>query len=260
MHPFDQDTAIELTGPGLYGLTISDAWSINRTANGGYIMALLALAMTRETDKQATPILTVNYMGRCEPGPAIIKVEKIAQSGRFDRFCAVLSQDGKEKARALGTFAQAPEKGGLRLYEDSPPQVAAFEDCIQMPKMDDYSLYGHMDVRLDPECSGWFAGNLAGHSIQKGWGAFRQERELDLPAVLLVADSLPPAVMVSQGILTWVPTIEMSVNVRNLPKSRRLKCIFTSRFVDGGMVEEDGQVWDGDTLVAISRQIALFRK
>ncbi|MDI6797643.1 MAG: thioesterase family protein [Desulfatibacillaceae bacterium] len=260
MHPFDRDTALTPAGPGRYELAVSDEWSINRTANGGYIMAIMALAMGKETDKQATPIITVNYTGRCEPKPALITVEKIAQSGRFDRFCASLSQDGKERARAFGTFAQAPEKESLRLYEAAPPQVAAFESCIQMPKMDNYSLYGHMDVRLDPECSGWFAGSLAERSIQKGWGAFRQERELDLPAVLLVADSLPPAVMVSQGILTWVPTIEMSVNVRNLPKSGRLKCIFESRFVDGGMVEEDGQVWDGDTLVAISRQIALFRK
>jgi hypothetical protein len=187
-------------------------------------------------------------------------VEKIAESSRFDRFCAALSQDGKEKVRAFGTFANAPEGESLRRYEKAPPRLAAFEECIQMPKMDAYSLYGHMDVRLDPECSGWFAGNLAEYSIQKGWAAFRQERSLDLAAVLLIADSLPPAVMVSQGILTWVPTIEMSVNVRNLPKSDCLQCFFCSRFIDQGMVEEDGQLWDGDTLVAISRQIALFRK
>ena len=37
-----------------------------------------------------------------------------------------------------------------------------------------------------------------------------------------------------------------------------LRCQFTTRFVTGGFLEEDGEIWDAeDRLVAQSRQLAL---
>jgi hypothetical protein len=58
-----------------------------------------------------------------------------------------------------------------------------------------------------------------------------------------------------------VPTIEFSVNIRNAPKTTWLKCVFRTRFVNCGLMEEDGEVWDeSGELLAISRQIAQFRK
>ncbi|MEZ4579028.1 MAG: thioesterase family protein [Desulfobacterales bacterium] len=59
----------------------------------------------------------------------------------------------------------------------------------------------------------------------------------------------------------WVPTIEFSVNIRNIPASVWLKCIFRTHFINNGLLEEDGEIWDETgELVAISRQIAQFRK
>ena len=58
----------------------------------------------------------------------------------------------------------------------------------------------------------------------------------------------------------WVPTIELTVNVRKPPASQWLKCIFRTRFITCGLLEEDGEVWDETgALVAISRQIAQYR-
>ena len=77
---------------------------------------------------------------------------------------------------------------------------------------------------------------------------------------VLVADSFPPAVLSSQGMVAWVPTIEFSVNIRNLPTTQWLKCIFRTRFITCGLLEEDGEIWDeAGRLIAISRQIAQYR-
>jgi hypothetical protein len=48
------------------------------------------------------------------------------------------------------------------------------------------------------------------------------------------------------------------VHVRGVPAPGPLRCVFRTRFVHGGLLEEDGEVWDArDRLVAQSRQLAL---
>ena len=79
-------------------------------------------------------------------------------------------------------------------------------------------------------------------------------------SILLIADAFPPAVLSSQGMVAWVPTIEFSVNIRNIPTTQWLKCIFRTRFITCGLLEEDGEIWDQKgELIAISRQIAQYR-
>lgn len=68
-------------------------------------------------------------------------------------------------------------------------------------------------------------------------------------------------VFASFGASARVPTIELSVNARKIPDTRILKGIFKSRFISGGLVEEDGELWNTDgELVAISRQVSKYRK
>jgi hypothetical protein len=97
--------------------------------------------------------------------------------------------------------------------------------------------------------------------VHEGPLRFRDERPLDVTSIFLIADAFPPPVFASLGMIAWVPTIELSVNVRNIPASKWLKCVFRTRFINCGLCEEDGEVWDEDgSLVAISRQIAQFRQ
>ncbi|MBT8368552.1 MAG: thioesterase family protein [Deltaproteobacteria bacterium] len=89
---------------------------------------------------------------------------------------------------------------------------------------------------------------------------FKNTRSFDLLSILLIADSFPPAVLSSQGMVAWVPTLEYSVNIRNLAASDWLKCSFQTRFITCGLLEEDGEIWDQKgNLIAISRQIAQYR-
>ena len=69
---------------------------------------------------------------------------------------------------------------------------------------------------------------------------------------------MAPAVFNSGLPMGWVPTVELTVHVRARPAPGPLRCRFTTRFVTGGALEEDGEVWDSaDVLVAQSRQLAL---
>jgi hypothetical protein len=261
MHLFDEDISVQKLASGKFKASVTANWSINNNPNGGYLMALLANAMMHDAVKTATPIITANFLSRTEPGEAEIHLERMAQSTHFDRFQASLVQDGKERIRSLGTFAKENSDVAERHYEKGEPEIARLDDCVIIPEIPNYSLFSWMDVRLDPSCAGWMTGSVAEKSEIRGWIRFKEERPFDSLSIFLIIDSFPPPVLASHGIVAWVPSIEFSVNIRNVPKTKWLKGVFRTCFVDSGILEEDGEIWDGNGgLVAISRQIAQFRK
>lgn len=61
--------------------------------------------------------------------------------------------------------------------------------------------------------------------------------------------------------VAWAPTLELTAHIRERPAAGPLMVQFSSRFIQNGMFEEDGEVWDGrGVLVAQSRQLALIPK
>jgi len=258
---FDQDMVSANDRTDTLKTKISNNWSINGNPNGGYLMAILANAMQQKSCKNITTICTATYLSKALPGPADLILENIGQSRHFDRWDARLVQGGKEKIRAMGTFSDIDTSRADKRYEKKPPDLMQKNDCMQIPPMGNYTVYENMDVRLDPRCAGWFTGSLIDISEHKGWIRFQDNRAFDASALLLAADAFPPPVFVSQGMLAWVPTIEFSVNIRNIPTTQWLKCIFRTHFINNGILEEDGEIWDeNDELIAVSRQIAQYRK
>jgi len=261
MYLLDSAISVAQTAPEHFTADISEHFSINSTPNGGYLLALLANAMLQQSDKAATPVLTANYLSRTAPGKAQIAVETISRSKQFTRLEARLGQHEKETLRCFGTFAVAPDACFVKRYEAQLPAVAAVSECIRIPALPGYSVYENLDIRLDPECAGWMEKRLSEKSEHKGWLRFPDGRPLDLFAVCLAADAFPPAVMASHGVVAWVPTLEFSVSIRNMPADGWLRCRFHTRFINCGLLEEDGEIWDEkDELIAVSRQIAQFRQ
>lgn len=261
MNIFEQDMNSIESVSGVFTVTITDNWSINGNPNGGYLLALMTDAMLNQSENMTTPVMTANYMARCVPGPAEIHVEEISRTKQFHRFEARLIQEGKEKIRALATFAGENNECVISRYETTAAPLAPRESCVLIPLIPRYTLYDQLDVLLDPECAGWMQNKLTDKSENKGWIRFKSGAPYDLLSVLLIADSLPPAVMATYGMMAWVPTIELSVNIRNLPQSMWLNCSLRTRFITCGLLEADGEVWDeAGNLVAISRQIAQVKK
>ncbi len=266
MFLFDRDIEVKRSGSGInenaFTGDLSNNWGVNEVPNGGYLMAVVANAMMHTVEKKGTPLITVNYISRCEPGNADISVETFSSSRQFDRVQAILTQNGTEKIRAFGTFALESDTEAEVRYEKSPPELKPLDECFKLPPFSDkYSIFSNLDVRLDPSCAGWMAGDHIDISEHKGWIKFQDDRPFDALSILLMADAFPPPVFASQGMVAWVPTLEFSVNVRANPETKWLKCTFRTRFINNGLLEEDGEVWDeNDNLVAVSRQIAQYKK
>ena len=261
MHVFDRDISVTELEQNQFLGKVTDNWSINGIPNGGYLMAIGAQAMLLSSGKKSTPVITANYISRCIPGEAQILVEEFSRSKQFNRFQVKLIQDGKEKIRMHGTFADEKIECSVERYETKTPDIAPLDKCIQLPAIPQFTLMNHLDIRLDPVSAGWMQGKLTDTSEMRGWIKFRDKRPFDIQSVLLAADAFPPPVFASHGMSAWVPTIELSVNVRNIPVTAWLKGAFRTRFITCGLLESDGELWDEKgNLVAISRQIAQFKK
>lgn len=261
MHIFDRDINFEAADAGTFKGNITDEWSINGNPNGGYLLAAMLSSMKKCTDKTHAAIITANYISKTLISDAEIKVENISEGRFFNRLQAGLYQDGKEKIRAWGTFSEESDCPGEKRYESEEPALAPLDKCITIPEMGPYTLFRNMEVRLDPECAEWFSGKLSSVSVHKGWVRFKDERPHDITGLIIMADAFPPPVLSSHGPVAWVPTIELSINIRKIPQSTWLKGFFRSRFITCGLVEEDGEMWDeSGELVLISRQISQFRQ
>ncbi len=92
----------------------------------------------------------------------------------------------------------------------------------------------------------------------RGWFRLRDDEPIDTLALLLIVDAFPPTAFNARLPVAWTPTVELTAHVRGRPAPGWLRCVFTTRFVTGGFLEEDGEVWDDSGhLVAQSRQLAL---
>ncbi|ACL03557.1 conserved hypothetical protein [Desulfatibacillum aliphaticivorans] len=261
MSSFDKDIAVTPKGDSLFAGNVSDNWSIAGIPNGGYLMALLTNAMLQESKNENILVVTATYLSRLKPGPVDLAVENFASSLSLDRYQTRLIQDGKEHIRAMGTFRPSNMDRTYDRCEKSAPELAPLEQCLAAPSVPTYTLLDNVDMRLDPECAGWVTGKLSEKSEMKGWIKFKDDRPFDALSILLMADAFPPPVLASLGSVAWVPTVELSTSLYQVPATKWLKCQFRTYFMSRGFLQEDGEVWDEDgNLVAACRQAARFKK
>lgn len=260
---FDDATAVIPANDDTYGATVQAGWDIHGNANGGYVLALMANAMCQTAQGRNPVTITAHYLAPLIAGPVQISTEIIKQGKRFTTVIATAQQSGRDAVMTIGAFgeAQAP-LDGLVHVAGVPPVLPDFDNCVRQGAGDmgfPVAFRDQVEVRLHPDDCGFSRGQPSGDAIVRGWFSFPDGRPIDALAILLATDAFPPAVFNLDLVPGWVPTIELTVHVRAMPAPGPLRCVFTSRFVQGGMFEEDGELWDSrGVLVCQSRQIGLM--
>lgn len=259
---FDDATAVNANGDGQFSASVHPGWDIRGYANGGYVLALVATAMCQAAHGREPVTITAHYLAPLTAGPVEITTEIIKQGKRFTSVVATLRQGQRDAVRVIGAFGEIPDPtDGLFHIAGEPPELPDFEDCVHQGSGDSgfvVAFRNQVDVRLHPDDSGFDRGQPSGNAVVRGWFSFPDGRPMDALAMLLAADSFPPAIFNLTGTPDRVPTIELTVHVRAQPTPGPLRCVFTSRFVQGGMLEEDGEMWDSrGALVCQSRQLRL---
>jgi acyl-CoA thioesterase len=252
---FDEDTRLERTGDNRFHARISDRWNVGPVPNGGYLLSIAARALGVSFDDREPRALTVHFLRPSKPGPLVIDVEKVKEGRRFATGVAKLTQNDREIARVLATFAAPGPGAGPRLIAATPPELPPIETCKHVVAPEGIAIARRFESRYDPATGGFFDGVPSGKAEIRAWIRFDDGREPDVWSMPLICDALPPPLL-NVAFFPWIPTLELTVHVRARPAPGWLRTSFVSRFIFDGLLETDGEVWDSEgKLVAQSRQL-----
>lgn len=256
---FDRATAVRDIGGGSYAASVTHGWDIGGNANGGFLLAICGRAMADRVGRQPLTV-TGHFLAPAMAGPCTVDVDVVREGRRLATANATMRHGGRDVLRVLGTFGQTED--GPAMIAGEPPALPPYEECaIPSAATDDFvpTIFERLGVRLRPGDEGFRMGAPSGRAEIAGWFAFADTQPIDAVALLFVADAFPPPVFNTTLPVAWVPTLELTVHVRGVPSPGLLRCVYRSRFIQGGMLEEDGEVWDSrDVLVAQSRQLSLI--
>ncbi|MDH3606751.1 MAG: thioesterase family protein [Acidimicrobiia bacterium] len=252
------DTAVTPTEDGRFTGEIQPGWDIVGNANGGYLLAIAARAASAAADGREPASVTAHYLAPGKPGPVSIVTELQKQGRRFSTVRATMSDADRPLVALLGSFRDTSiEMDSVERVEAVRPEMPPPDECVPVEPTETFPppFMGKVELRLHPED----ATNSAGVPRFRGWFRLRDDEVIDSFGLLVAVDSFPPTIFNAQLPVAWTPTIELTAHVRGTPEPGWLRCQFTTRFISGGYLEEDGEVWDGSgRLVAQSRQLALL--
>jgi acyl-CoA thioesterase len=254
-YEFDLDTAVEAAGESRYRAQVDERWNVGPVANGGYVMSIGMRAL-RLALASADPLtVTAHFLRPTRPGPIEVETEVVKRGRRFATGVARLVQGGGEVVRLLGTYGELGQHSGQTRVTAAPPAVPPPGEGMSRP--DAPVMAQRYEHRYDAESLLWLRGQRSDLAEVRGAVRFRDGRPPDALSLAAIADSFPPPAFAWIE-PTWVPTLELTLHVRSRPKGQWLHCVFRTRFMFGGLLEADGEIWDETgRLVALSRQLAV---
>lgn len=259
MGEFDRATAVARVDDHHWQGEIVPGWRIGEVSNGGYILALAGRVL-REALSHPDPLtIHILYLAPTELGPVDCEVEVLRRGGSTSYATLLMRQSGEIKAQVSASYTELGRLQGEHWSSQSRPEIASAEDCtpaaahsIEFRQNVDQRYYtgGEVFRRGEPDGSGCF----------NGWVNLVDGSDPGLLGLLLFADAMAPPVFTVFGVLQWVPTLELSVQLRAHPAPGPIQVRFQSRYMSAGIVEEDGELWDSNgQLVALSRQTSKVR-
>jgi acyl-CoA thioesterase len=257
---FHEATQVTATGNGRYTATIAEGWDIAQNANGGYLLATVARAITDALGKPDPLTTTGHYLKPGRPGPVTIDVAVLRNGKRHGTASATLFSDGEPLLAVLGTATDLSLADGPEQVDDAVPEIPDPDDCFRIEPTDTFPppFMGRVELRIHPDDAGFAQGTKSGKARMRGWFRLRDDEPIDTLALVLATDAFPPTVFNADLPVAWTPTVELTAHVRSRPTTGWLRCSFATRFITGGYLEADGEIWNADGhLIAQSRQLAL---
>jgi len=256
---FDRATHVEGTSDGAWRAEIGPEWNIFGVPNGGYLATVGLAGLARLVPHPDLLSVSASYPTKTEPGQVVIRAETLKIGKRVSTGIARVEQDGEPRVHLTAMYTDLSLARGPTHLENGPPAIPSPEACVRAEGTVAAEFVRNFDMWLTPESAGWATGRPSGRAEMSGWVRFVDGRPPDPASMPLFADCLPPAIfnLIQPA---WTPTLELTVHVRTRPAPGWLQVRFTTRHLQVGYFEEDGEIWDErGTLVALSRQLAQAR-
>jgi acyl-CoA thioesterase len=252
-------TAVADLGDGRYAAEIAEGWEIAGNANGGYLLAIAARAVTVATGRPDPVTITAHFLAPGKPGPATVAVDVLRAGGRHTTARFTLAADDRVLLAGIATCTELHLDAGPTLVEVTPPDLPDPDECVLLVPGDPLPppFVGKVEVRLHPEDAPFQSGP-SGVARMRGWFRLRDGEPIDSVALVQAVDAFPPTSFNARLPVSWTPTVELTAHVRRHACDGWLACAFSTRNIAGGYLETDGETWDeAGALVAQSRQLQL---
>jgi acyl-CoA thioesterase len=251
---FDLHTQVTRSEAGL-AAELRDTWRIGPAVNGGYQLAVACRAALLELGVDDVVNVSAYFISPTAAGPATLDVEVIKR-GRTSSLAQVrIVQDGRERVRALVLGGSLAAFTGPEHHTESAPELPPPDACVGVPG----PLQREIDMRFDPSTAAFLRGQTSDRAEHRAWVRLADAGAPDVLALVTFADVLPPTTFNVFGMTSWVPTLELTVQIRRRPAPGWVRAHVITRHISAGHLEEDCSLWDeAGQLVALSRQRAML--
>ena len=254
MSQFLSHTAVSPLGGSRWQAEVHRGWRIGSVANGGYVLALVGRVLSAALNQPDPLSVNAFFLAPVALGEVEVTVESLSETRSTHFASADLRQDGQLKLRATAAYTDLDKLQGPDWTSVSPPQVPAFDD-VPSPAMSHLEIHQSIDLRMVQGAEVFTDGQTNGSGEFVAWLAHKDGAAPGPIDLLMFADIMPPPIFTIYGAFGWVPTVELTVQVRRKPSAGPLLARHTTRQVTRGVAETDTEIWDteGD-LVAVARQ------
>ena len=273
MNQFEQfQAALDLTkvSDTVFSFTPNPKYFVGKTPHGGYLLALMNKAMTEVLPHPSAINSNIYYLDRTEPEPAELHIEILRTSRGSSMGQVKLIQNNKITCLYSSLCSDFQYMKGHSGLETPMPEI------INSVEQDDFKVMNYENFKLGSTPSFIQQLNMSVHPDHAWW-----DREISTDAaearcsaylelqggvadtfvLSYLADILPPVVQNKYGPLGWVPTLTLTCNIRQLPKTNLLFIDGIAKDISNGYFEQDCNIWDmSGNLVATSRQLAKILK
>lgn len=259
MGKFADDTSLEQIGDHRWKAQLQKGWRIGRVPNGGYVLALLGRAISQSLNDADPLSINAFYLEPTTLGEADIQVE-ILRMGKGTQFAtARMYQEGSLKVIANAAYTNLANLKGPTNTVMTMPDVPAF-DKVDVPAHNILEIHKTIDTRIVKGREFFDTQKPTGTGEFIAYMQYVDGADIKPIDLLMFGDMMPPPSFTLVPNVGWVPTVEMTVQLRGAPAPGPILCHARSHTLIRGVTEQDCEIWDskGD-LVAVGRQTMKVR-
>lgn len=239
---------------------VPPGWDIAGNVNGGVLLAIAGRALLSATDRPDPVAMSGHFLSPASAGPVVISTEVLKRGRRFTTARATLVGSNRPILSVLGTHGELDHHVDVLLAEGGPPTLPPPDECVRIRATESFPppFEAHVDTRVHPDDAMFLDGRPSGRARIRTWLRLPDDEVIDPVALLCLVDAMPPTIFNAEFPIRWTPTIELTAHVRGRPAPGWVRGVATTRFISGGFLEIDVEIWDStDRLVAQARQLAL---
>ena len=237
-------------------------WDVFGIPHGGYLMGIAARGALVATELPDVMSITTHFTRKASFGPMDIEVVEVGGSRRFTTV-AVHGRQGEELVTtSLVLLADRDSFDGPRWTNRNGR--AASEDQLTpaagSPGFEATPAVAHrLGLRLLREDAGFWEGRATGEGLIRGLVDPPSGEVADQVLAIVAADVTPPALWNALGPTGWVPTVELSAQLRARPAPGPLWVVARTTDVGDGFTDEEAEVHDSTgRLILHSNQHARY--